>query len=156
MSRSVRTTKWVALSVMAVLSVAACSSDPVQAPAEVSFQVQSVGTEDPIHVMTQNGVPSEVMNALFEGNVIADGAGCLRLDDAEGSTVVWPVQYTGEITSEGFAILDEDGTEVGQVGGSFSFGGGILPELLASLGFSQADRDLAEGLCPGSYWIVAP
>jgi hypothetical protein len=105
--------------------------------------------ENPIHVMTQNGVPSEVMDAFFEGRVIADDVGCLRLEDAGGPTVVWPANYTGEVTTEGVTILDGDGNEVGQVDGSFSFGGGNIPELLGTLGFTQDDRDLAEALCPG-------
>lgn len=149
-------TKGTALSLVAILATAACSSDLAQPRMDDAFQVQAVGVENPIYVMTQNVVPGEVMDAFFQGPVIADSAGCLRLEDAEGPTVVWPVGYTGEVTTEGVSILDEAGTEVGQVGGSFSFGGGIIPELLGTLGFTEEDRDVAEALCPGGYWIVAP
>lgn len=156
MSHPVRTTKGIALSLTAVLAVAACSSDLVQPPAVTFFQVESVGVEDPVHFMTQNGVPSEVMDAFFEGQVISDSEGCLRLADGEGPTVVWPVDFAGEVTAEGVAIRDGNGVEVGQVGGSFSLGGGEIPELLTTLGFTEEDRNLAEALCPGGYWIVAP
>jgi len=87
---------------------------------------------------------------------MADDASCLRLGDAEGATGVWPVGYMGDVATDGVTILNGDGEEVGQVGGSFRIGGGEIPELLASLGFTQEDRDLAEALCAGSYWIVAP
>jgi hypothetical protein len=152
----VRITKGITLSATVALVVAACSSDLVESRAQVSFQVQTVAAESPILVMTQNGVPSEVMDAFFEGQVMADDAGCLRLEHAEGPTAVWPLGYTGEVTTDGVTIMNGDGEEVGPVGGLFGLGGGELPELLASLGFTQEDRDMAEALCPGRYWIVAP
>jgi|GEM_PF-1542475 len=155
-SQPVRITKGITLFLTVALVAAACSSDLVEPRAEVSFQVQTVEAESPVLLITQNGVPSDFMEALFEGQVMADDAGCLRLGDAEGATVVWPVGYTGDVTSDGVTILNGDGEEVGQVGGSFSIGGGEIPELLASLGFTQEDRDLADALCPGGYWIVAP
>jgi len=151
-----RIMKGITLSLAVALVAAACSADLVDPRAQVSFQVQTVEAESPILVMTQNGVPSEVMNAFFEGQVMADDSGCLRLEDAEGPTVVWPVGYTGEVTADGVTILNGDGQEVGPVGGLFGLGGGELPELLASLGFTQEDRDMAEAVCPGRYWIVAP
>lgn len=40
------------------------------------------------------------------------------------------------------------------MGGSFSLGGGEVPELSDTMGFTQADRDLAEDHCPGRYLIV--
>ena len=155
-SQSVRITKGITLFRTGAPVAAACSSDPVEPRAQVSFQVHTEEAESPILVMTQNAVPSEVMHAFFEGQVVADDAGCLRLEDAEGSTVVWPVGYTGEVTADGVTILNEDGAEVGPVGGLFGLGGGEIPQLLASLGFTQEDRDMAEAWCPGRYWIVAP
>ncbi len=148
--------KGITMMVVAVLATASCSTDPTEPPAHGAFQVQAAGADATVHVMTQNVVQDAVMDAYFEGAVDADDDGCLRLAREEGPTVVWPVAYRGEATPEGTSILDGDGTEVGKVDGSFSFGGGSVPELLEALGFSEEDRDLAEELCPGRYWIVAP
>lgn len=146
----------IALSLVAGVAAVACSSDPLDPPVAATFQVESVGEGDPILMMTQSVVPTAVMDAYFEGLIEVDEAGCLRLDGGGGATVVWPLGYTGVATTEGVAILDTDGAGVGHVGGTFSFGGGMVPELLATLGFTQADRNLAGSLCPGNYWIVAP
>jgi len=135
-SQPARLTKGITLSLTVALVAAACSSDLVGTWAQVSFQVQTVEAESLILVMTQNGVPSEVMHAFFDGQVIVDDAGCLRLEDADGPTAVWPVGYMGEVTTDGVTILNVDGEEVGPVDGLFGLGGGELPELLVSLGFT--------------------
>jgi hypothetical protein len=155
MTKVFRAARGAVVFLLAGMAATACS-DPFEPGIEASFQVQSVGDENPVLVMTQNVVPPHVMDAHFEGVIIADGEGCLRLEDEDGPTVVWPVHYTGEVTEQGVMILDDDGNEVGPVGGMFDFGGGSIPELLASLGFTDGDRDTADALCPGSYWIVAP
>lgn len=156
MTRDRRRNAHTAFFLIAGLAATACSSDPVETTVEPSFQVQFPSATDAALVMTQNVVPSEAMDAWFEGLVVADDTGCIRLEDGEGPTVVWPRDYMGEVAAEGFAILDANGTEVGKIGESFGVGGGEVPELLATLGFSEADRELAEELCPGNYWIVAP
>jgi len=134
------------------LAVAACSSSVIGPPDNATFQIQSTAG---VLFMTQNVVQDFVMDALFQGPVIVDDDGCLRLEDPERPTVVWPWGFTAQITDAEISIRDQEGTEVGQVGESFALGGGIVPELLDSLGFSQEDRDLATNACPGSYWIVA-
>lgn len=53
------------------------------------------------------------------------------------------------MTTEGVAILDDGGAEVGQVGGMFRFGGGNIFGLLETLGFTQEDRDMAAELIAG-------
>ena len=99
-------------------------------------------------------VPNAHMEALYEGRVVADAAGCLRLDSPDPATVVWPKGYALADGSEWTSILDADGTVVGVVGGEFSLSGGEVPSLPVEMGFTQADRDLAESRCPGKYWIV--
>lgn len=150
------TRKGTALPLTAALAVAACSSDPVEAPLDDLFHVEEVGDEVERLVMSR-GAPTDIgMDALFEGPVIADDGGCLRWQDEEGPTVVWPYGFSGEMTVDGLSILDSDGDEVGRVGDEFSLGGGIIPELPEPLGFTQGDRDLAAELCPGDYLLVAP
>jgi len=104
--------------------------------------------------MTQNVVPFEAMEALYEGSVVLDEAGCLRLGDAEGSTVIWPWGFTAQVAAEEVTIRDREGAVAGLIGEAFSLGGGVVPELLDSLGFTQEDRDLAAAACAGDYWIV--
>lgn len=106
-------------------------------------------------VMTMT--PEASMDALFEGRVVADEAGCLRLDGPDPATVVWPQGTAIEEEDDGtIRIVSGDGEVVGHVGGAFALGGGEVPSLHDGLGFTQADRDLAETHCPGRYWIVAP
>ena len=107
--------------------------------------------------------PGTHMDALFRGRIVTDGAGCLRFqDDLEDPgyavTPVWPVGYRLRVNGDGAAtILDGDGRLVGEVGGAFELGGGEVPaEILEDLGFTAADRELAEARCPGRYWIVSP
>lgn len=107
-----------------------------------------------VTLLTQNVVQDVVMEALFQGRVVADDAGCLRLDSPDHHTVVWPQGYTAQGVFGNVWIRDSDGAVVGRVGESFSLGGGEVTELSDAMGFSQADRDLAEDLCPGRYWIV--
>lgn len=148
-SRTGWKTTGIGLSLMAAFLTAACSSDPVEPGSDYVFQF----LDEDVVVIARSAPVDFGHDALFEGPVIADDTGCLRWDDEEGPTVVWPFGFTGEATTEGISILDADGTEVGRVGESFSLGGGIAPELLRA---SQEDRDLAAELCPGDYLIVAP
>ena len=100
-------------------------------------------------------VPTVHMDALSEARVLEDAQGCLRLDSGDQHTVVWPHGWGFDETADGIRILDEDGALVGQVGEEFSLGGGEVTSLPAEMGFTDADRALAEAHCPGRYWIVA-
>ncbi len=99
--------------------------------------------------------PDAHMDALFEGRVVADDQGCLRLDSVDRHTVVWPAGYDFTAADGAVRILDADGSPVGVVGDAFRFGGGEVTSLHDGLGFTRADRELAEAHCPGRYWIVA-
>lgn len=141
------------LGAAALFAAGACSST---SPAEVDLPVTLQIVEDAgVVFMTQNVIPTATMAALFEGRVIADEDGCLRLDSADGHTVVWPHGYelTGGIDQ--VRILDRDGEPVGAVGGEFTLGGGEVTELLEAMGFTAEDRARAEERCPGRYWIVS-
>lgn len=99
--------------------------------------------------------PAESMDALFEGAVVADESGCLRLDSPDAHTVVWPMDYSFDSAGGTIRILDADGGLVGRVGESFHLGGGEVTSLHDEMGFTAADRELAGTHCPGRYWIVA-
>lgn len=141
------------LGAAALLGAGACSStSPTGIDPEPTLEiVEDAG----VVLMTQNVIPTATMEALFEGRVVADEDGCLRLDSADGHTVVWPHGYglSGGIGQ--VRILDRDGEPVGTVGGEFSLGGGEVTELLEAMGFTADDRARAEERCPGRYWIVS-
>jgi hypothetical protein len=104
--------------------------------------------------LAQNVAAAAVMEALFEGRVINDPAGCLRLDSVDDATVVWPkgfslVQQGGE-----YRIRDAGLRDVGRIGGVFRFGGGEVPYLHDGIALSVADRELGQTRCPGKFWIV--
>lgn len=138
--------------VLVVLACASCDGSPTS---ETQPRPR-LHLQDAAHVvfMTQNVVPAATMDALFQGRVVADRAGCLRLDSPDPPTVVWPHGYRVRVGPDGVRILDRDGHTVGSVGKRFSLGGGEVPALADGMGFTEADRELAESRCPGRYWIV--
>ena len=95
------------------------------------------------------------MSALFEGTVVVDGAGCIRLSGPDDATVIWPHGFTAELTIEGVEIHDRSDHPVGRLGDHFSLGGGEVETLHAGMGFTEEDRELASRHCPGRYWIVS-
>lgn len=94
--------------------------------------------------LTQGAPATFVMDALFEGRVVVDDAGCVRLDGPDPATVVWPYRFT----LEGNTVHAADGRIVGRLGGSFRLGGGEVPTLAGGDWQSALDR------CPGRFWIV--
>lgn len=99
-------------------------------------------------------VPEVSMEALHAGRVTADESGCLRMDRGGRHTVVWPKGYGVEAANGGFQIVDDAGAVIGLVGGEFRIGGGEVSSLRDGLGFTEADRALAEAYCPGKFWIM--
>ena len=141
---------------LAAVAAGACSS-PTDSGA---VQLQEADTIEArvgsgIVFIAMRVVPTHHMDALSQARVLEDAQGCLRLDSADRHTVVWPHGWGFEAAGDGVRILDEDGVLVGQVGEEFSLGGGEVTSLPASMGFTDADRQLAEEHCPGRYWIVA-
>lgn len=104
--------------------------------------------------LAQNVVPNATMEALFQGRIIRDRAGCLRLQAPDDATVVWPKGFTLRNRSGELAVLDSKGRKVGRIGGAFRLGGGEVPLLHDGIGLSSAARRQAEARCPGRYWIV--
>lgn len=103
--------------------------------------------------VTQNVASDVVMEALFQGAVIADAAGCLRLASPDNATVVWPNGFTMTESGGTMTVHDAAGREIGTIGGSFRFGGGEV-QSLDGMYVSAADRQRVTTHCPGRYWIV--
>lgn len=152
-SRTSRRNRWTAGAwlVAALLgSVAGCNGSPTELPLEHLLEIT---IQDDLIFLTQNHRPSAAMEALFTGPVVADDAGCLRLASEEGATVVWPKGYTLDTSGDAPRVLDEEGASAGALGEEFVFTGGKVPALIASMGFTDKDRERAEA-CPGRYWLV--
>ena len=131
----------------AALTATACSSGDSESD---TLLEPLVVTQPETVVLLQNRVPDVVMEALWTGPVIRDEGGCLRIGDAQGASVVWPVGFT----AEGDRILSDTGALVGTVGQSLRMGGGIVGTLHDGLPMSEAEKERARTLCPGNYWIV--
>ena len=136
---------------------AACTS--LTAPAFHTIQADAieVGTAPGIVFLTLRIEPATYMDALYQGAVVVDEAGCVRLDTAEGHTVIWPKDFSFEVRGGGeFRVLDAAGDVVGNLPGDFALGGGEVEVLHEGLGFSDADNTLATTHCPGRFWIGYP
>lgn len=133
------------------LSVAGCG-DPVgliEGPNLTVVVTQNVA------FVTLNGPQTAVMEALYEGTVDVAFDSCIRMESSlGGQTVVWPMGYTLEESGESWAVLDETGAQLGLLGESFTFGGGIVTDVTEALGFSSQDQTILRQECPGRYWIV--
>lgn len=137
---------------LAVLAVTACG-DAVDPAAETPEPALAVEERFGVVFLTQNVFPLAMMDALYEGRVVADEEGCLRLDTPTASTVVWPRDYDVKERDDGVVVVNGEGAEVGTVGGAFSLAGGEVSELSDALGFTSEDRSRAATHCPGRYWI---
>ena len=132
-------------------ALAGCGDGTIVASPDPMLEVL---TKDGVVLFTQNRVPDVTMDALFEGPVVQDAAGCLRLASADGATVVWPLGYTADVGGSSIEIRAADGALVGTVGEAFTSGGGEVEALTEAMGFTDADRHAAE-VCPGRYWIAS-
>ncbi len=131
------------------LLAAACSSPE----GVLSFDPLNFQERTGIVFVRQNETPTVVMEALFEGRVVADAAGCLRFDSSDTATVVWPNGFIMVASGEEMLVRDAAGRDIGRVGGTFRLGGGEVSSLQGTP-MSAADRQSADTHCPGRYWIV--
>ncbi len=135
-------------------AVLACDS-PADPGVSVDTGVHlSVVTLGGLHFMTQDVDPPILMEALYQGEVSTDAAGCIKLTGPDPATVIWPKDFGVRVQGDGVRVLRPDGSELGPLGGAFVFGGGFVQDLHDGLGFSVLDRALARERCPGAYWIV--
>lgn len=132
-----------------IFTAAGCSSSEDAFPFDpLQFQEQTG-----IVFVTQNVVAEVVMDALFQGRVITDAAGCLRLDSPDPATVVWPKGFTMTESGGTLRVRDAAGREIGHIGGSFRLGGGEV-QSLEGMSMTAEERQRAATHCPGRYWIV--
>lgn len=111
------------------------------------------GAHSSVLFLTAAQPATESMQALFEGRVVIDAAGCIRLDSPDPATVIWPHGFSLVARAGQVHVRDSTGREIGSIGGAFRFGGGEVQELSGSIMNAQA-RSAALARCPGRYWIV--
>ena len=140
---------------LAAMAAGACSS-PTASEAIQFLKADTIEARigSGIVFLAMRVVPTAHMEALSEAQILLDAQGCLRRGSADRHTMVWPHGWTFDAAGDGIRILDEDGALVGHVGEAFSLGGGEVTSLPDHMGFTDADRELAEAHCPGRYWIV--
>jgi hypothetical protein len=130
--------------------VAACGGDP-------GSEANLTGSENPEATvfLAESELPGAYMDALFQGRVVRDEQGCLRLESAQPATVIWPLGSTLESRDGALYVKDGAGRELAKIGAVGSLGGGYVPSHeYASL--SAGDRALAQTRCPGEYWLAGP
>ncbi len=139
-------------------------ADPYRGPGERTAHLGSRGrtaavedtAEDKVFFPRQKASVDTYLMALWRGELVLDGEGCLRVR-GDGSLVpVWPPGFGVEISGEEVRILDERGRVVARVGDEVEIGGGEAPaaERIAALD-ERTKRDLRER-CPGQYWLASP
>lgn len=105
--------------------------------------------------LVESELPGGYMDALFQGRVVRDQEGCLRLESAQPATVIWPLGSTIESRGGELYVRDGAGRHLAKIGAQSRFGGGYVPShVYANL--AARDRRLAESRCPGEYWLAAP
>ncbi len=130
--------------VVLAAALAACSGND---------EVNEPGASRDVIFLAQTVAPTVVMEALFDGRVVRDPQGCIRLDSNEPATVIWPFGFSVVNSRYGLVVLDDKGRNIGRIGKSFRFGGGYVDSLHSSIALSAADRQRAAA-CPGQFWIV--
>lgn len=138
--------RWIATAhaTLALLTLTSC----------ISINEAELAEREGVIFLTQSTTPTVVMEALFEGRIELDAAGCVRLVSEEPATVVWPKDFTLVERNGSLLVRDPDGRDIGRLGGNFRLGGGFVNELHSGINLSSADRQRAGGTCPGSFWIV--
>jgi hypothetical protein len=137
-----------------VIASTACNSPSAPGQELLAADAIQAQRSDGLVFLTMRITPEAHMEALFEGAVVRDEAGCLRLDSPDAATVVWPRGWSFEQRDDALRILNAAGQLAASVGEQLTLPGGEVETLPSVWGFTQADRDLAGSQCPGRYWIV--
>ncbi len=139
--------------------VAACDTGPAAKGADdpeptVSSTASSIALR--VFFPRQKAWVNSYLMALWRGELILDGEGCLRVR-GDGSLVpVWPPGFGVEVSGEEVRILNERGRVVARVGDEVEIGGGEAPPAeRINVADERTRRELRER-CPGQYWLAAP
>lgn len=137
-----------AVAACAALAAAGCAS-----PVATDARLNSGDDPSAVVFLVQVNAGNHT-DALYEGRVTRDEAGCLRLETTDRHTVLWPAGAKFYTRDGEFHVTDAAGREVGTIGGTFGLGGGETAEPGTDL-LSADDHRLAVERCPGRYWVVS-
>lgn len=136
------------LAAITALALAACSRGEDRGPSLAGGE-----KPDATVFLVQSEPQDAVMEALYEGKIVRDAQGCLRIEGADPATVVWPYGFTLVGSGADLQVKDAAGRVLGRIGDSFKFGGGHVPS--GNYAFlPEPDRAAAAARCPGDVWIV--
>ena len=102
--------------------------------------------------LTQTRPATEAMQALFDGPLSVDSAGCIRMAGPDSHTVVWPYGFTLVPRGDEWYVRDAEGGDVGRIGARMRIGGGEVPTLVEGAGVNDVEEAMRR--CPGRFWIV--
>ena len=113
------------------------------------------GPDEDVLFLVRRSLPDTGMEALYEGRVEIDQAGCLRLaGDPDRHTVVWPFGSRLARDKVSLVVLDREGREVLRVGHLTRLGGGEVPDVPGTEVLTPEMAEAARIRCPGRFWIV--
>ena len=146
----------VAIFAMALVGCESDASGPGEPMVEAADLLQ-VAHHDDVLFLSRTEPTTTAPDALFEGQMTIDEAGCIRLETTGevGVTAVWPHGFTLERDGETLRVHDDTDAAVATVGALTRLGGGQVDQLGPDLGFTTNDQELANARCPGKYWFVA-
>ncbi len=142
--------------------VAACGTSPAaqgggRTGAETTGPVTASSTVPGVFFPVRQPSVDAYMMAFIRGELVLDGAGCLRLGGEGGSLVpVWPPGFGLEASGEEVRILNGKGQVVARVGDRVVMGGGEAPLAERLPGVDEWTKRELQERCPGQYWLAAP
>jgi hypothetical protein len=114
--------------------------------------------DDEVLVLTQSAGLEWFPDSFYQGSLVFDGAGCIRLDLPSGddASVVWPSGTTLWTRGDRRVLRDSSGRELYGEGDRLRFSGGYIAAIGEVSDYSAAQREAARERCPGPYWLVTP
>jgi hypothetical protein len=150
----------VLLALAACLALCGCGAEPPEGgppadgpPAEASFETVPSGD---IFFPRAKGAGFQAQDF---GDLVVDGAGCLRIRDEWGDDTVplWMRDWELETGGGGPRVLDDRGRTVGRAGVKVKLSGGEVTDGMVEGGAVVGGRRLTQELlerCPGDYFLV--
>ena len=149
----------VLLVLAACLALCGCGAEPPEGgpPADGTPVGGSSGTVPSAEIFFPRLKKGAGFDALLDGRLVVDGAGCLRIGSGESTVPLWMRGWELETADGGPRVLDDRGRTVGRVGEKVKLGGGEVTDGMveggAMVGGRRTARELLER-CPGDYFLV--
>ena len=100
--------------------------------------------------------PNAWPEALYQGGLLIDDEGCLRLQGwSSNPAVVWPTGYRLSSIDGRLFIRDAQGEVRARLDADFQLGGGEM-QTVDHLDLSSSSRTALATHCPGTYYLASP